>query len=82
MSSLNLEIREQSANPLDVVEQLAVANDWPFQRQADDELAAEIDGHWCHYKVWFAWHPDLGVLHLSCALDMKVPAKKRGKNRA
>ena len=77
MSSLHHETSEASANPLDVVEQLAVANDWPFHRQSEEELAAEISGHWCHYKIWFAWHPDLGVMHLSCALDMKVPAKKR-----
>ena len=69
--------RETAANPLDLVEKLAVANDWPFHRQTDEELAAEIAGQWCHYKLWFAWHPELGVMHLSCALDMKVPAKKR-----
>ena len=79
MSSLHPDIHddETSANPLDLVEKLAVANDWPFHRQTDEELAAEIAGQWCHYKLWFAWHPELGVMHLSCALDMKVPAKKR-----
>ena len=79
MSSLHPDIHDEetSANPLDLVEKLAVANDWPFHRQTDDELAAEIAGQWCHYKLWFAWHPELGVMHLSCALDMKVPAKKR-----
>ena len=79
MSSLHPDIHDEetSANPLDLVEKLAVANDWPFHRQTDEELAAEIAGQWCHYKLWFAWHPELGVMHLSCALDMKVPAKKR-----
>ena len=65
------------AGGADKVFDLAVANDWPFHRQSDDELAAEISGQWCHYKLWFAWHPELGVMHLSCALDMKVPVKKR-----
>lgn len=68
-----------ASNPLDLVEQLAVAQDWAFHRQSEDELAAEINGHWCHYKLWFAWHPEMGVMHLSCALDMKVPAAKREK---
>ena len=78
MSSLHPDIHDEetSANPLDLVEKLAVANDWPFHRQTDDELAAEIAGQ-VSYKLWFAWHPELGVMHLSCALDMKVPAKKR-----
>ena len=72
MSSLHPDMHddETAANPLDLVEKLAVANDWPFHRQTDEELAAEIAGQWCHYKLWFAWHPELGVMHVSCALDM------------
>ena len=27
--------------------------------------------------MWFCWHPELGVMHLSCTLEMKVPANKR-----
>jgi hypothetical protein len=29
--------------------------------------------------MWFCWHPELGVMHLSCALEMKVPANKRAQ---
>ncbi len=68
---------DSSGNPLDLVEQVAVANEWPFHRQNEDELAAEINGHWCQYRLWFCWHGDLGVMHLSCALEMKVPPAKR-----
>jgi len=79
MTMLTSEITEAASNPLEIVERLALANDWPFHRQSDEELAAEISGQWCHYKLWFSWHPELGVLQLSCALDMKVPPKKREK---
>ena len=46
MSSLHPDMHddETAANPLDLVEKLAVANDWPFHRQTDEELAAEIAG--------------------------------------
>jgi hypothetical protein len=77
MVSLRTEAEEMIGNPLDLVEQVAVANEWPFHRQTEDELAAEISGHWCQYRLWFCWHPDLGVMHLSCALEMKVPAAKK-----
>lgn len=66
-------------NPLDAVEQLAISNDWPHQRQGEDELAAEIDGGWCQYRLWFVWHGEINVLQLSCALDMKVPRNKVGE---
>jgi hypothetical protein len=77
VSSLHLELQESASNPLDLVEKIAIANDWAFQRQSDEELAAELAGQWCHSKLWFAWHPELGAMQVSCALDMKVPAKKR-----
>lgn len=78
MSSLSPETAEGPGNPVDLVEQIAIANEWSFHRQSEDELAAEIGGQWCHYKLWFSWHPDLGVMQISCALDMKVPPAKRG----
>jgi len=69
---------EAPANPLELVEQMVVANDWPFDRRSDDELAVEVPGRWCDYSLYFAWREDFAALHLSCALDMKVPAAKRG----
>jgi hypothetical protein len=77
VSLLRTETVELSSNPLDLVEQIAIANEWPFHRQSEEELAAEVAGHWCQYRLWFCWHPELGVMHLSCALDMKVAAKRR-----
>jgi hypothetical protein len=79
VSSLLPETEAPSGNPLDLVEQVAIANDWSFQRQTEDELAAEISGHRCQYRMWNCWHPELGVLHLSCAHEMKVPAGKRAQ---
>jgi hypothetical protein len=68
---------EISANPLDLVEQLVIANDWPFDRRNDDEMAVEAPGRWCDYSLYFAWREDIGALHFSCAMDMKVqPVKK------
>ena len=77
MSAPHMEPREILTNPLDLVEQLANTHEWPHHRHNEEELAAEIDGQWCHYRLWFAWHPDIGAMHFSCAFDMKVPEKKR-----
>ncbi|MBF0334264.1 MAG: YbjN domain-containing protein [Alphaproteobacteria bacterium] len=68
---------EPAGNPLDVVEQFVTANDWPFDRRNDEELAVEIPGRWCDYSLYFAWREDLGAMHFTCAFDVKVPANKR-----
>lgn len=66
-------------NPLDLAEQLVMDRDWLFERPDDGELVAEVSGHWCNYRIWFAWQPDLGALIFSCAYDSKIPEKSRSK---
>lgn len=69
---------EAAANPLDLVEQFVTANDWPFDRRNEDEMAVEVPGRWCDYSLYFAWREDIGALHFTCAMDMKVQPNKRG----
>ena len=57
---------EVSANPLDLVEQLVTANDWPFDRRNDDEMAVEAPGRWCDYSLYFAWREDIEIGRASC----------------
>lgn len=76
MSSLATETAEPVNNPVDVVEQLASDHEWPFDRRSEDELAVEIPGQWCTYRLWFCWHPEIGVFHLTCALDIEVPEER------
>ena len=61
------------ANPLDIVEQLVTANEWPADRSGDEELAAYVEGHWNRYHLWFTWREDQGVMQFSCAFDLRVP---------
>lgn len=77
MTALLPDTSSETGNPLDVVEQIAHANDWSYNRHSEDELGAELTGQWCQYRLWFCWHSEMSVMHLSCALDVKVPAKKR-----
>lgn len=67
-----------SHNPLDAAEDVLDGRGLPFARQNDDELAVEIEGRWCNYHLYFTWRADVGALHFSCALDMKVPSEQRG----
>jgi hypothetical protein len=60
-------------NPIDLTEQIAAINDWPFERSADDELTLAIAGSWTDYHVSLNWRDDLESLHIACAVDLKVP---------
>jgi hypothetical protein len=66
-------------HPIEVVEQVIAANEWTCHRVGDDELAVEVAGRWCDYRLFFAWHREAAAIHFSLALDMRVPAGKRGE---
>lgn len=64
-------------HPVDVVEHLAAANDWKFDRDDEDEISISVSGGWTDYQVAFTWLSDLETLHVSCAFDLKVPKRRR-----
>jgi hypothetical protein len=65
------------ANPLEVVERLASANDWSFERAGDDEITILVRGKWADYQVSFTWMSDIEALHVACAFEFKMPERAR-----
>ena len=71
--------KDQTQNPLDVVEHMAAGNNWPFERASDDEIGLAVTGRWTNYQVSFTWMSDIEALHLACAFDMKIPEARRAE---
>jgi hypothetical protein len=66
----------RTGNPIDLVEQVAVRNDWPTERTGSDELTLTVAGQWSDYHVSLNWRGDLESLHIACAFDAKVPENR------
>lgn len=66
-----------ASNPLEVVEDIARTNAWPFEREVEDEISFLIAGSCANYQVSFTWMSAIEVLHLSCAFDLKPPGARR-----
>jgi hypothetical protein len=64
-------------NPLDVVERVAAANGWSFERAGNDEITILVTGKWTDYQVSYTWLLDIEALHLACAFELKVPDRRR-----
>ena len=71
-------VREVAHNPLDLLEEILSANQWPFDRSSDDELVVECNGQWGSYQLHFSWSGDLSAMHFSSYMDMKVPRGRQG----
>jgi len=61
------------SNPLELMEQIAASHEWVFARPSDRELAFDLTGHWCDYRVLAAWHDEAWALHFHCAFDIRIP---------
>ena len=78
MTSVSLvESSPQGGNPIDLVEEIVIANDWNHDRASEEELVVEIGGRWCDYRLYFLWQEELSALHFSCGFDMRVPKRRR-----
>ena len=67
-----------SGNPIDLVEEIVIANVWAHDRASEEELVVEISGRWCDYRLYFVWQEEICAMHFSCGFDMKVPKSRRG----
>ena len=58
--------------PIDFVEEIISTQDWSYQRVGVEEIAVEIPGRWCDYRVHFLWQEEINILHISSYFDMRV----------
>jgi len=77
MSAVAVDTTTNTHNPLDIVEEIVTANEWPFDRSNEDEMIVEIAGRWCDYRLYFVWQEEVSAMQFSCQFDMKVPPIRR-----
>ncbi|MCR5873235.1 YbjN domain-containing protein [Phenylobacterium sp. J426] len=76
-TSLSDETVLLSNDPLDVVEHVLTAENLPFDRTEDGDLAFTLAGDWKDYELWFAWRPEGETLQLCLSMDLAVPKERR-----
>jgi len=65
------------ADPLDVVEHVLSAENLPFDRTEDGDLAFSLGGDWKDYELWFAWRPEGDCLQLCLSMDLTAAKAHR-----
>ena len=59
-------------DPLESIEQAVLAEQYAYERD-DLELHMSVPGAWRDHQIWFAYRPDLDMIHVCAALDLKAP---------
>ena len=73
------ELHNEISNPIDLIEKVACAHGWSFDRGGEDEMSIEINGQWSDYRLFFSWLDDLCAIHFACAFEMNVPDHRRAQ---
>jgi hypothetical protein len=68
-----------SNDPLDVVENVLTAENLPFDRTEEGDLAFSLAGDWKDYELWFAWRPEGDTLQLCLSMDLTVTTEQRAQ---
>ncbi|MDD3446655.1 MAG: YbjN domain-containing protein [Zavarzinia sp.] len=79
MAMLYTERETTVTDPIDLIEQIVAANEWPFDRAGDGELSVAVNGSWCDYHFGFSWREPERALQLTLAFDQRVPPARRGE---
>jgi hypothetical protein len=59
-------------DPLESIEQAVVAEQYPYERD-ELELHLAVPGAWRDHQIWFAYRPELDVIHICASLELKAP---------
>jgi hypothetical protein len=68
-----------SANPIDVLQAVALENGWSFEEHGADEIILTMRGSHTDYRVFFTWMQPLEVFHVACVFELKVPESRRAE---
>ena len=63
-------------NPLDLVEDIIIANNWDYERDSNNNIHVEVAGEWCDYQLSYGINGDHNLLYISCVLDINIPENR------
>jgi hypothetical protein len=65
------------ANPIDVIEEMIVSQEWPYHRPDSEAIIIEIPGRWGDYRMEFVWQQEVGLLQITCVFDIPLNSKNQ-----
>ncbi|OJW53327.1 MAG: hypothetical protein BGO67_01080 [Alphaproteobacteria bacterium 41-28] len=64
------------SSPISLLEELFFQFEWHFDRISENEIAADVEGRWCTYRLFALWRQDIECFMLSALIDIKIPLDK------
>ncbi len=75
MTQTKVENIHKAEDPLDIIEEVVLANGWEYDRDDNTNIHVQVGGNWCDYQLSYGLNEKGNIIYLSCALDIKVTDK-------
>jgi len=62
----------EPGDPLEMLQDMASANEWQIERAHDDEILIAYQGPWETYKLHFQWQPRSALFRIACAIGWEM----------
>lgn len=66
-------------NPVDLVEEVLLAEGLVPERENAREMTATIDGSWNSYHLWYRWEEPMALLLFKCTVEMHLSPENSTK---
>lgn len=76
MTMPSIETALKADNPIELLEQIAIENEWLFDRSNEEEMNLSFPGRWGDYHLTLTWREDIDTLHVTAALELRVPGPR------
>jgi hypothetical protein len=64
-----------TANPLDIIQDVLTSKNWIFNRIDTNELIVQVTGKSCDYRLIFLWQEDMNAIQFYCQYDIHIEAE-------
>ena len=75
MTQIKVENIHKAEDPLDIIEEVVLANGWEYDRDDNKNIHVQVGGNWCDYQLSYGLNEKGNIIYISCALDIKVMIK-------
>ena len=79
MAAVEHFLPEADVHPIDIVETMAEAAEWEFDRVGEDQIAVAVEGAWRTYSLSLIWSRHDDMLRLIATFELNPPAERAGE---
>ena len=73
MAAVEHFLPEADVHPIDIVETMAEAAEWEFDRVGEDQIAVAVEGQWRTYSLSLIWSRHDDMLRLIATFELNPP---------